>query len=411
LQALISGTWSGFLRVDTCTDSQFPACAVNPVSAFQFTLVKDASGWTGTVRIDEPSAKDVTVRGVEAPGAASVTFTGTAASPEPDGWAATVSELHLRPDPGSGLVGTLAYSYRHAGRSDRRVEYTGTIASAARGTTPPPPTPFMLDGEWQVSALLESCLTYRGEPCGGSLPDSQTWLLVIRDSAGPAPRAMVQFPSNTLADLVGTREPDGTIRFAGGLDTPWDAYFRVEVPTLVVAPDPQAGFTGRFEYRRHHGPARNHDGGVAVHAGSIVSATRGAVSFSPGVFQGSWHGAVVPAGCVAGDCSQAEQDIRDVRLTLTQSGDAVAGSITIRGGPTPVSGSATGRTASLGGEITFPVCTEFALYRDVCGLRIRDAVLTIDEFGRVSGELEFTLQERRVPYTARVRLVAVVPDL
>lgn len=418
----LTGTWNGLARVMSCSDSKFGNCDyLDPYSGFAFTLAKTEDGWSGTVEFEEPTRATVEVVGVEAPDGRSVTLSGATTPTADDGWMATVSSLRLEPDAGNGLVGTMSYAYRHAGPSARTVTLTGSITSAARGPAPvrwdnSSSVPSNVDGTWRVSTLIESCSHWLTGPCANPSPDPSALTLVIRGSTTTSPRAVVEFPVNVVAELSGTREADGSLRFTGSGESPWDSFFRVDVSELVVRADAGAGLTGRFAYDRQHSATRNHPAGVASASGTITSAKRGDFAFSPGPFHGSWSGDVLIDVCLAGDCSPIQVGgTRTLRLALTQSGPTVVGSMHLLGLSIPLAGTASGESVRLDGDIVPSQCSEISMYSYQCGQHVRNSTLTLDDFGRITGAMDYTFDGSNgaTPYSYTIRLVfvAVVPDL
>jgi hypothetical protein len=403
--------------VTACADSTFGNCDyLPPFAAFTFTFEKSAGGWRGTVTFAEPRPVAVQVSGVEAADGLSVTFSGATAPSTSDGERATVTGLQIAPDSGNGFTGSVNYEFRHAGSSARVVTLTGSIASAARGPGPVNwAAPADVDGTWQVSTIVESCAHWQGGPCAGQYPSASALTLVIRDSTTAAPRAVVEFPTNVVAELIGTRESDGSLRFAGEGASPWSSFFRVEVPALVVRADRAAGLTGTFVYRRHHTATKNHAAAAMAVAGTLTSATRRDFAFTPGRFQGAWSGDVVVEACLAGDCGALSPgSSRNLQLVLTQSGATVAGSLRVIGLDVPLTGTTSGDSAHVTGQMAPTQCYEISMYVLQCGQRIEHASLTRDEFGRLTGGLDYTFDGTNgvtpYSYTVRLTLVAVVPS-
>jgi hypothetical protein len=403
--------------VTSCADSTFGNCDyLPPFVAFTFTFEKGADGWRGTVSFAEPRPVAVQVSGVETADGRSVTFSGATTPSTAGGETATVTGLEIAPDSDNGFTGVVSYAFRHAGSSARVVTLIGSITSAARGPAPVNwVAPTDLDGTWQVSTIVESCSHWQGGPCAGQYPSSSELTLVIRESTTAAPRAVVEFPSNVVAELTGTREPDGSLRFAGEGASPWSSFFRVEVPSLVVQSDRAAGLTGTFVYRRHHTETKNHAASAMAVAGTLTSATRRDFAFTPGRFHGAWSGDVVVEACLAGDCGALSPgSSRTLRLVLTQSGSAVAGTLHLIGLDVPLTGTSSGDSAHVTGQMAPTQCYEISMYVEQCGQRIENASLTRDEFGRLTGGFDYTFDGTNgvtpYSYTARLTLVAVVPS-
>jgi hypothetical protein len=409
--------WNGLARVTSCSDSQFGNCDyLDPFSGFTFILARTTDGWSGTVEFEEPTRTTVEVVGVESPDGRSVTLSGSTAPTAAHGWMATVSSLRLEPDAGNGLVGAISYTYRHAGPSARTVTLTGSITSAARGQASfTADNPSNVDGTWRVATLIESCSHWLDGSCARSSPDPSAMTLVIRGSATTSPRAVVEFPVNVVADLVGTRESDGSIRFTGSGESPWSSFYRVEVSELVVRADAAAGLTGRFAYARHHSATSNHPAGVSSAAGSLTSATRGDFAFSPGRFHGAWSGDVLVQTCLAGECSALRVgSTRALSLSLVQAGASVEGSVHLLGLSIPLAGTAAGDTVRLTGDMVPSQCHEISMYTQQCGQHVRNATLTLDDFGRVTGTMDYTFDGSNgvtpFSYTVTLVFVSVVPD-
>jgi hypothetical protein len=410
------GTWNGLARLTSCSDSQFGNCDyLDPFSGFTFILAKTTDGWSGTVEFEEPTRATVEVVGVESPDGRSVTLSGATTPTAAHGWMATVSSLRLEPDPGNGLVGAISYTYRHAGPSVRTVTLAGSITSAARG-----PASFKsddpVDGTWRVATLIESCSHWLDGPCARSSLDPSAMTLVIRGSTTTSPRAVVEFPVNVVADLVGTREADGSIRFTGFGESPWSSFYRVDVSELVVRADAAAGLTGRFAYARQHSATNNHPAGVSSAAGSLTSATRGDFALSPGPYHGAWSGDVLVRTCLTGDCSPLRVGgTRTLRLSLTQAGSSVVGSVHLLGLSIPLAGTAAGDTVRLEGDMVPSQCHEISMYMQQCGQHVRNSTLTLDDFGRVTGAMDYTFDGSNgvtpFSYTVTLVFVSVVPDL
>lgn len=410
LSHALAGQWSGFASWTSCDDTHFAGCYVGPLDRFEFTFERSAAGWTGSVHVDgfDSGTEPVPVRGVEDADGRGVTFSGATTPASPTSAVTTVSSLHVRPDSGRGLMGTVAMSHRQSGTSGRTVTVDGEIASAARGLDPAFPRPEVtLDGAWFATTFVETCTTSRGEPCP-RYPRSDDLSLFVTGGLD-SPRALVNLPTNVVVELAGVANADGSIAFHGAADHPGHSISRTEVPVFVVRAAPD-GLTGRFEYLRHHEASRNQPAGVARYAGQIVAATREGRAFTPGPFQGSWRGEAVAMACLAGDCD-GNSDVYDMRLDLSQAGDEVVGDVEFRGFGVPLSGTAAGGTVALAGARTVDPCRELSLYVELCAQEVRHATLTLDEFGRLHGELDLTLRFKNGTQVVRVRLVAVVREL
>jgi hypothetical protein len=147
---------------------------------------------------------------------------------------------------------------------------------------------------------------------------------------------------------------------------------------------------------------------VSRHAGRITSATRDERAFSPGRFHGSWRGEVAVTVCLSDTCD-VDSNVYDLRLDLVQAGDQVSGDLLLKGFGVPLTGVAAGTTVTLAGSRTVTSCHELSLYTSVCAQEVRNAVFTIDDFGRLQGELDLVMRFEDGTQAVRVRLVAVVP--
>lgn len=106
---------------------------------------------------------------------------------------------------------------------------------------------------------------------------------------------------------------------------------------------------------------------------------------------------------------------RTLRLALTQSGSTVVGSTQLLGLAIPLSGSASQGTVQLSGDSVPSGCYELSMYVQQCGQHVKNATLILDDFGRLTGTMDYSAEGTSgatpYSYTVRLVLVAVVPDL
>jgi hypothetical protein len=151
----LPGQWSGFLRIDSCTDREgCPYSAVGRLFAFELRVAQSGSSFVATFDTDDYYFSLVDLSGVtQGDGFTLLSGSAPPTSDQPILQGIDVSQLRVRPDAQSGLVGSLAYTLRF--RDDPRT-VTATILSASqRPIAIAAATPFQ--GTWEGEAIQVAC--------------------------------------------------------------------------------------------------------------------------------------------------------------------------------------------------------------------------------------------------------------
>ena len=321
---------------------------------------------------------------------------------------ATIDALRVRADLQRGLTGSINYTWRDSGSTGIELSFTGEIPSASLGgSLPPDQAASLAGGTWTGETRLETC---SGAPCG-TIPLAGSYQLVVRDSGAGSYGALLSLqPGGIVADLSGTPEADGSVRFTGSFQSAGTVNFlqRADITRFVVRPDGREGLTGSFEYASYVADS------FAIRTGSILSGRRGTVTISPGDFQGVFRGDVAVRHCT-GDCDRARPGEEfEATWSLAQARSSIVGQVQIQGASmtVPLAGSAAGGQLRASGEVSVATCQADFDSSPTCSQRIRELSATIDQFGRLRGTFEYSRDAfssfRHYSYTAVFEFWTVV---
>ena len=402
----LSGTWVGFMRIQTCDTSNGCAGYANRIDDFSLTLTETGSSVTGHFQHGNNRDFSADVAGtLNADG--SVVLTGKTPPPTFSlGFSAVITNLTITRDAARGVYATsFTYVSTSAGRTNT---FQAAIESTSLGAVVVPPAAGApLDGNWTGTIRTDVC---SGNLCG-KLPRSDSFQLTVITGGGLRALLTIVSASHFNVVMTGTTQPDGSVVFSGSTPAggPLVSAGPFEMPLLQLRVDAAGNMTGEFSKRA------TYDGrSPQISSGVIVSGSRVQSAFSAGPFQGAWDGSAVIRSCT-GECDLVTvgKEIY-LGLELSDSGGPITGAITVLSGSAKLfaTGFSNSTTATLTGSQSASYCGPDDT-TVVCAQTLHPFAVTLDEFRQMKGTMELYVDvwmgygpHRR--YTITAELLSVV---
>lgn len=256
-------------------------------------------------------------------------------------------------------------------------------APTGPGGGEPAPSPASLEGVWQFDYLVTDCTGYRH--CFAFLNTTRTVTLrAARSGAGVDGVVTVGLVDNV--DVSGSAV--GNTLHLRGIRRPAIANdFEMEITKFDLTRD-DGRLTGAFEYTVKGAPNSSFFG--ASRLGGPITSARMIAPIAVAEWSNSWRGFIAVRDCSSigwPDCYPHEpREIYPLTLTITQQGNAVAGTLQVSGSTNiNVSGTISGNSVTLQGSGVEPNHA----FDEVSTLR--PSTLTRDKVGRLSGTIAFEI--------------------
>jgi hypothetical protein len=280
---------------------------------------------------------------------------------------------------------------------------------AACGASPASPkaesTPF--EGVWQIEYRITSCNGWRH--CVFRVGKTQKILLTLSQT-GMNVTGVIS--GGFYVDVTGTVSEAGEMTLTGFTPARSSLDHEVELTQFKAHQMPQAGMTGALAFVER-GTAQGDFAGSSVTTAEIISAVRHEYVLPPNpTFEGTWTGNFVITSCTYVGwifCSPPEGSIRPFKLTFTQTGTRVEGTLNLSPDELAVVGTVSGNSVSLQGSGESLISGGTEKFRLTAWSASRDIV------GRLSGtftylkEVHWTIPERTTySHTYKVELSSAV---
>lgn len=347
-------------------------CASWEGQFWRFTLTITQVGDTYSARMQtEPWNLDAALTGVRRPDGMLV-FSGSAGpvSGNPLMLGAEFRDVIVREDAELGVAGTFTYTTLKPDGPGAVI--TATISSGSGGPAAPPMP--SVSGAWSGSARHSGTCSSDFGTC-----DLTYSLLVVQE--GQSYAAFWDFDAGPRIALVLTgSDAGGSIVLQGSAAGP-DGIApdrNVDVRRLALRVGSSGSLAGEYDYTVRQGSFTRNVTGV------LLSGARRVIEVSPGPFHGEWKGDYVTRTC-SGDCQSFRVSTSGLPLTLTQAGAVVQGQYASE---FTLSGTASGTSLVLEGGDQTPNCV--AKHGGPCTERLRIVITSIDQWGVMSGTVEYT---------------------
>jgi len=275
----------------------------------------------------------------------------------------------------------------------RRLIVAASFVLAACGRTPSAPsttpsaplTPVAaadFSGLWTGSFRLTSCAGDRH--CGILMGTTRTFTLRLRQSGSQVQGLFTQ--SIYAADVAGEVLKDGTVLVSGSAPAANTMDGSMRVTGLALRATPTRALEGTVAYETEpSAPAIGVEFRTTI-SGDVVSITRSDLQTFAAAVDGTWSGRFAVRSCVPPARSlycypYGDQEMVNLELSLTRSGDAVTGTFGSGSNRVPVSGRISGSSISLSGESLVSGGTTV--------IRVSAWNGSVDGFGRMRGTFRF----------------------
>ena len=255
-------------------------------------------------------------------------------------------------------------------------------------TSPPPSTaPVALaqfSGLWSGAFRIATCEGERH--CVLFRGSSRPFELRLKQS-GASVRGVFN-GNQSITDVTGTVLNDGTLTLSGA-DPGASSGGGGVTARVELRFSPEGALQGTVWYETRPLAQNAEFSSTVVLGGDVISAERSDLASFVTDVTGAWTGSFVVRTCMPRGiyCHPLrDQEVELVEMTLSASGSAITGTCTVGGSAMriPLSGTVSGSTIRLSGEITVPPAGGGPLL-----LRVSDWAGTIDEFGRMKGSFTY----------------------